>query len=147
MLFRSCDALAGGASDVLGHITVASVYAYADQTLGSWEQRPLFKSHVSRLTSIRRGNPEVDLDILRLLPRYFPDPFQELPLDSSYEPTESPPHPEHEKIFGHLQKYRDARLLVPVGEDHMFFAAMRNKSCKLTPLGQFYWQLANSGKI
>lgn len=44
-----CDALNGGASDVIGNVTVAAVYAYVEQMLGAWDQRPLFKSHVSKL--------------------------------------------------------------------------------------------------
>ncbi len=142
-----CAALDGGASDVIGDVTVASVYAYVDQVLGAWDQRPLFKSHVAKLIPLRTCKPVVDLPILRLLPKYFPDPSHEFPLDPSYEPDAEPDHPEHEEIFGHLQKYRAARLLVPVGEEHMYFAAMNSKSCKLTPLGQFYLYLANSGKL
>ncbi|MCH7862471.1 MAG: hypothetical protein IH998_12455, partial [Proteobacteria bacterium] len=42
------DALGGGAADVLGAVTVPSVYAYVEAALGAWDQRPLFKSHVSR---------------------------------------------------------------------------------------------------
>lgn len=142
-----CAALDGGASDVIGNVTVASVYAYVDQALGAWDQRPLFKSHVAKLIPLRTCKPVVEMPILRLLPKYFPDPSHEYPLDPSYEPDAQPDHPEHEDIFSHLQKYRAARLLVPVGEEHMYFAAMNSKSCKLTPLGQFYLHLANSGKL
>jgi len=38
-----CAALDGGAADILGNVSVASVYAYVDQALGAWDQRPLFK--------------------------------------------------------------------------------------------------------
>ena len=38
-------------------------------------------------------------------------------------------------------------LVCPVGEEHMYYAAMNSKSCKLTPLGQHYWNLVKSGKI
>jgi len=140
-------ALNGGASDVLGKVTIASLYAYVDQALGSWEQRPLFKAHVSKLISLRNCRPGVLPEILRLLPKYFPLPDGEFKLDPSYEPDAAPPHPEHEETFGHLQKFRAARLLAPVGEEHMYFAAMHSRSCRLTPLGQFYWQLANDGKL
>src|SRR6266851_2118095 len=61
------EALQGGASDVLGNVTVASVYAYTDQILGAWDQRPLLKSHVSKLLPLRRCRPQVDPSILRLL--------------------------------------------------------------------------------
>lgn len=142
-----CDALIGGAADVCGKVTLAGIYAYVDEALGGFEQRPLFKNHVSKLFPLRICKPAVDLEILRLLPKYFKTPAAELPLDSSYEPTAQPRHAEHELTFGHLQKLRDARLLVPVGEEHLYYAAMNGKSCRLTGLGRFYWHLSNSGKI
>jgi hypothetical protein len=142
-----CDALEGGAADVCGNVTVASVYAYVDQALGAWDQRPLFKSHVSRLLPLRSCKPVISLEILRLLAEYFPQPEYDFPLDPSYEPDAPPKDPEHERVFGHLQKYRAARLLVPVGEEHLYYAAINSKSCRLTPLGRYYWQLASSGKI
>lgn len=148
-LFTSlvCDALEGGAADVCGKVTVASVYAYVDQALGAFDQRPLFKAHVSRLLSLRRCKPAISFEILRLLSKYFPEPDYDFPLDPSYEPTAPPKDPEHERVFGQLQKYRAARLLVPVGEEHLYYAAINSKSCRLTPLGRYYWQLASSGKI
>ncbi len=148
-LFTSliCDALQGGAADIIGDVTVAGVYAYVDQMLGAWAQRPLFKSHVSKLIPLRKCKPQVPLEILRLLPRYFPTPDAELALAPSYEPEAEPNHPEHEEIFGHLQMYRDARLLVPVGEKHLYHAAINCKSCRLTEQGQFYWRLANEGRL
>lgn len=142
-----CAALEGGASDVLGKVSIASVYAYVDQALGAWEQRPLFKALVSHLISLRNCHPAVPLSLLRLLPRYFPLPDYCFPLDPSFEPDAEPPHPENEEIFSHLQKFRAARLLVPVGEEHLYYAAMNSKSCKLTPLGCFHWSLANTGKL
>jgi uncharacterized caspase-like protein len=148
-LFTSllCAALEGGASDVLGKVTIASVYAYVDQGLGAWEQRPLFKTLVSQLISLRNCSPVVPLEVLRLLPKYFSSIDAELPLDPSFEPDAEPRHPANEQVFSHLQKYRAARLVIPVGEEHLYYAAMNSKSCRLTPLGQFYWSLANNGKL
>ena len=142
-----CAALEGGYADVCGNVTVASVYAYVDQALGAWEQRPLFKSHVSKLIPLRKCKPAVELPILRMITKYFPTPEFDFKLDPSYEPDAEPKNEEHETIFSHLQKYRAARLLEPVGEKHMFYAAMNRKSCKLTPIGQFYWRLVDRGKI
>ncbi len=130
------------------------MYAYADQVLGAWDQRPLLKSHVAKLLPIRKCNPQVDPSILRLLPEYFKTSDYIYPLDASYEhdkheaSAELQAHNrEHETIFKHLQKYRDAHLLVPVGEEHLYYAAIHGTGCKLTALGQFYWTLANQGKI
>jgi Caspase domain len=141
------EALNGGAADVVGNVTVASVYGYADQTLGAWDQRPLFKSHVSKLLPIRNCNPKVPLEILRLLPGYFPTLDYQYPLDKSYEPDVEPFHEENQQIFSHLQKLRSAGLVEPIGEEHMYYAALNEKSCELTPLGRFYWSLVNAGKL
>ena len=54
---------------------------------------------------------------------------------------------EHEEIFSILQKYVKLNLVVPVGEDHMYYAAIHYKSCKLTAQGQHYWDLAKRGTI
>lgn len=141
------DALTGGASDVLGNVTIASLMAYVDQALGPWEQRPVFKSHLSKLRPLRKCKPSVGAEILRKLPTYFPTDTFAYPLDPSYEPDSEPLHPEHQEIFSHLQMLRAARLLEPIGEEHMYYAAMKSKSCRLTPLGRYYWQLARKGYV
>jgi hypothetical protein len=142
-----CDALAGGGSDILGRVTLGSIYAHIDLALGAWSQRPMFKSHLSRFTPLRQCEPDVDAAVLRLLTAYFPTPDFELPLDPSFEPDAEPKDEKNERTFAHLQKLRDVRLLVPVDEKHLYFAAMNSKACKLTALGQYYWQLANEGRI
>ena len=148
-LFTSlvCDALRGGAADVCGKVTIAGIYAYVDETLGGWDQRPLFKIHVSGLVPLRNCQPAVDPSILRLLPKYFESPHDGYRLDPSYEPAAQPEHKQHHTIFDHLQEMRAARLVEPVGEKHMYYAAINSKSCRLTPLGVHYWHLASSGKM
>jgi len=50
-------------------------------------------------------------------------------------------------IFAILQRYRAAKLVEPVDSEHMYFAAMEDKACRLTPLGQHYWHMANKGRL
>jgi uncharacterized caspase-like protein len=142
-----CDALSGGAADILGRVTVPDVYAYVELLLGPWDQRPTFKSHVSRLATIRNCSSQIDVSLLRSLPELFPSPDYEFPLDPSYEPDAEPDDEEHEKIFSQFQKLRASRLLVPIGAEHMYYAAMEDKACALTPLGQYYWRLAENGQL
>ncbi len=143
-----CGALEGGASDVMGDVTVAGIYSYAEQALGPLDQRPMFKSNVSRMLPLRTCRPVVMADALRELTDYFPSARSEYQLDPAHEPdhTQHPPgttpDAAKERTFSNLQKLRAARLVTPVGEDHMFYAAIRSKSCRLTPLGQFYWRRA-----
>jgi len=142
-----CDALRGGAADVLGTVTVASAYAYVDESLGPWDQRPLFKSHVSRLQPLRRAKPAVDVAILRHLPEWFKEPGSEMALDPSYEPAVEPHDSDNEAVFGALQRCRAAKLVEPVGEEHLYYAAINSKTCRLTALGRHYWEMANRGRL
>jgi hypothetical protein len=141
--------LEGGAADVLGDVTVAGLYAYLDEALGPWEQRPLLKANLSTLAALRRCDPLVPLDTLRMLPALFPTSDTEFTLDPSYEPDEDypPVNKEHEAIFKRLQDCNRARLIDPIGEDHMFYAAIHSTGCRLTAMGKRYWRMAKDGKI
>ena len=141
------SALKGGAADLRGHITPGSIYAYVDQALGAWDQRPIFKSNVSRFTSLRKTTPPVPLSSLRKICVYFENPTDEYPLDPTYEETEASAKTEHVAILKDLQKFEGVGLVVPVEEEHMYWAAMNSKSCKLTALGYQYWRLAKERKF
>jgi hypothetical protein len=140
-------ALEGGAADVLGTVTIAGLYSYLDESFGAWDQRPAFKANVDRLHELRRCTPAVPLAELRQICDLFPVADHEFPLDPSYEPSAEPRNPEHELAFSTLQKYRAAKLVRPVGAEHMYFAAMESKACRLTPLGRHYWQVAKAGRL
>jgi hypothetical protein len=135
------SALQGGAADLRGHITPGSIYAYVDQALGPWDQRPIFKTNVTRFTSLRTITPPVAHATLRKLIDYFPTPQDEHRLDPSYEFTEPTADPKKVAIMKDLQKFVSVGLVAPVGEEHMYFAAMNSKSCKLTAVGFQYWRL------
>jgi len=134
-------ALDGGAADIVGNVTVPSIYSYVDQAMSAWDQRPLMKSNVARLSPLRRCWPSVTIAELKKLPEWFPTSDYVFPLNPSFEPSEEPKGHPNEKIFAVLQKCRDARLIVPVEADHLYYAAVNSKACRLTPSGRFYWQL------
>jgi hypothetical protein len=142
-----CGALEGGAADVVGKVTVAGLYSYLDESFGAWDQRPMFKTNVDRLHVIRVCRPAVPLPELRQINELFPVAEHVFPLDPSYEDTEEPRNPEHEAVFKTLQKYRAAKLLDPVGEEHMYYAAMNSTACRLTPLGRHYWHMAKEARL
>ena len=126
-------ALDGGAADVLGKVTIAGLYAYLDECFGAWDQRPVFKANLDRLSELRRCLPSVPHEVLRELPAWFSSADFEYPLDPSYEPDAQPAHAAHEKVFNGLQQCRSAKLVEPVGEDHLYYAAMNSTSCRLSP--------------
>jgi hypothetical protein len=140
-------ALEGGAADVLGRVTIAGLYSYLDESFGAWNQRPAFKANVDRLHELRSCTPAVPLTELRQICELFPAADQLFELDPTYEPSAKPRHREHERAFSTLQKYRAAKLVRPVDAEHLYFAAMEGKGCRLTPLGRHYWRLAKEGRL
>lgn len=142
-----CGGLEGGAADVMGKVTMAGLYAYLDESFGPWDQRPVLRANVDRLHELRRCVAAVPLDYLQRLPNLFLAPDSELPLDPSYEPDADPPHPEHESDFALLQACRAAKLVEPVDAEHMYFAAMQNKACRLTALGRHYRAMVEQGLL
>ncbi len=141
------DALSGGASNLVGDITPGSIYAHIDQSLGPWEQRPIFKTNVRNFTTLRKVQPPIQLSDLKQITELFSDPSIEFQLDPSFEPDSDAPLDENTDKFSILQKFNRINLVVPVGEDHMYYAAMNSKSCKLTVLGAHYWNLVDSDRI
>ncbi len=148
------DALNGSAANLIGDISPGSVYAHIDQSLGEWEQRPVFKTNVQQFVSLRKIAPPISLSDLHLLTEFFTSPGFEFPLDPTYEPEAKgkdegmpPADPENTKKFAILQKYNRLNLLVPVDAANMWNAAMENKACKLTALGEHYRRLVEKGRI
>lgn len=151
------EALSGGAANINGNITPGSVYSYIDQALDAWEQRPVFKTNTHSFVKLRTVVPSIDLSILRSIVDYFPTASSEFPLNPSFEYTNSldcehevvEPYSiqENVKIMKELQKMESVGLVKPVGEEHMYYAAMHSTGCRLTALGYHYWQLVKKGKI
>lgn len=152
------EALKGGAANLQGHITPGTIYAYIDQALGAWdEQRPIFKTNISQFVSIRNVCPRILRSELQFLVDCFPSEDSEFKLNPSFEFTNSPnytvelkkPYADDNnvKIFKHLQRLESVDLIEPIGEEHMYFAAMNSKSCRLTPLGKYYWLLIKNNRI
>jgi hypothetical protein len=78
---------------------------------------------------------------------YFPLPAEVFPLSPEHEPEAEPHVIEKEAIFRDLQRLRNAGLVMPIDEEHMYFAAMHSGNCALTTLGRYYWRLVNNDRI
>ena len=148
------DALNGGAANLTGDITPGSVYAHIDQSLGAWEQRPVFKTNVKQFVSLRKVAPPIPTSELQRITEFFPSPGFEFPLDPTYEPEMKgrdsgmpAPNSENTRTFAILQRYNRLNLLVPVNAPHMWNAAMESKSCRLTALGEHYRRLVEKNRI
>lgn len=148
------DGLSGAAGNLVGEVTPGSVYAHIDQSLGPWEQRPVFKTNVKSFVSLRKVQPPIALSDLQRITEFFPTPGFEFQLDPSFEPelqgrpADAPgPNPENTRKFAILQKYNRVNLVVPDGAPHMWHAAMESKSCRLTVLGEHYRRLVERNRI
>lgn len=148
------DALHGSAANLTGDISPGSVYAHVDQSLGGWEQRPIFKTNVRQFVSLRKISPQIPLSELQQLTALFPYKGFELQLNPTFEPElkgrddDMPePIPENVRIFSLLQRLNRLNLVIPVDAPHMWHAAMECKSCKLTVLGEHYRRLVEKNRI
>ena len=150
------DGLTGSSADVCGRITPASLYSHVDQTLGPWEQRPIYKANVQTFVTLREVAPKIPLGVLRSLPDYFPDATSIFELNPSFEPDREnipeeyksiPVNPENVRIFKELQLCNRHGLVVPVNAEHMYYAAINSTGCKLTALGAHYRKLAVNKRI
>lgn len=148
------DALNGAAGNLVGDVTPGSVYSHIDQSLGPWDQRPVFKTNVKSFVSLRKVQPPISLLELQRITDFFPTPGFEFQLDPSFEPEREnfnpapqSPNPVNTEKFAVLQKYNRVNLVIPVNAPHMWHAAIGSKACKLTVLGEHYRRLVKQGRI
>lgn len=141
------DALSGAAANVIGEITPGSVYAHIDQSLGSWSQRPVFKTNVKSFVSLRSVPLPLPVADLRRITEFFPKAGYEYQLSPEYEPEHPKADPSKTPILAILQKYNRVNLAVPVGTTHPYHAAVESKTMKLTALGEHYRRLVEEGLL
>lgn len=143
------EALHGGASDLLGRTTMADVFAFVDRHLGPWQQRPMFKCHVSQLVPLRSSNPRIGVSSLHRLTEIFVTADSEYPLDVSYEYQSDHDASDRVRAEMHntLRIFRSVGLVSATSEKDLYHVAMEGGSCRLTKLGQYYWHLVKQQRI
>ena len=150
------EGLQGAASNILGKISPASLYAHVDQTFDAWDQRPIYKANVQQSVNLREVEPKIPTEILRNLPLYFWTPSYQYKLDPSYEPNRGeeseklkniPVIDSNVKIYRQLQKCNQHGLVTPTSYPFMWHSAVYSSTVKLTALGAFYWRMAKKGSF
>lgn len=146
------EALNGGAMNVLGEISPSSIYDYVEKSLAPWEQRPVFKANVQSSICLRHEKSRIEIKDLRRITELFYDSHSEIQLSPRYEMDKKDADdktydPEKEEDFRVLRKMNAVNLVVPVGEEYMYWAAIRYKSCKLTARGRQYWNMVATDRI
>ncbi|TCI95093.1 caspase family protein [Tenacibaculum sp. M341] len=136
------DALRGSAADVIGRVTLANLYYFADTLLDAWKQRPVFKSHVSHMISLRNCESKIPNPVLRKLPEYFSED------NSSFSLSENHLHNENlALVTKHLRQYYANGLLTLGTTDSFEAEASKNGVCKLTALGKYYKKIVVENRL
>ena len=141
------SALLGGAADIRGRVSAASIYGYVEQALGSWDQRPLYKSHADRLPPLRCCIPIISDSLIRTLPKIFEKSSTIVVMNKSFEHTMPEAIKENVDLFNKFKEFRNAGLLKTETNKDLYYTALGSEGVYLTLLGQFYWQLADAGRI
>lgn len=141
------DALDGLAANILGNITLPTIYAHIEGALGPWDQRPIYKTYMTKVSVIRKAQPPIDLVELRRLVELFPEPDALYQLSPDYE-YEKVAETEKQSIGRLFKRYRDIGLVCAAQEgDDFYWAAMEARSLKLTQLGRYFWRLIKDRRI
>lgn len=145
------EGLEGAAADHLGHVTALSLYDFTSRAFGAWEQRPVFKSHITQLSPVRICKPWIEPRLLRELPAYFPSADARYTMSPAHEGTRPippgvQPTPE-QAAFDYFKELRNAGLLTTDDNKDLYFVALASEDVYLTPLGRYFWSLAHEGKL
>lgn len=143
------NALAGAAADPFGNVTAASIYNLADSRLSPWQQRPVFKSYVTRTSPIRKCYSQQDLISFRALTeyRFFLEKDREIQLSPgilSIDPTQQTRKAEFISL---LHRFYRAGFIECSDGMSPFEAAMKNKTCKLSKAGESYREMLQSNQV
>ena len=147
------DAVLGGAADALGQVTASAMYAYARRRFGPTTQRPVYKSHATDVTVIRRCKRMIERPELGRLVQLFPIASHQLQLDPEYEPEDEhgnmkqPVNAEKVKDAQLLKRFRDAGLVRSTQGEQFYWTARRSLTLELTDRGKEYHVLISRGRI
>jgi hypothetical protein len=147
------EALNGGAADHMGWVTPQSIYAYVERGFGGWVQRPVYKSHVSELTVVRRCEPLIARLKRDQLIELFPSLDFKFQLDPDYEPDDEhgnrrePVDEEKVKKSNLFKDFRDVGLVKSTSGEQFFWVAKKWGTLELTLRGREYWRLVTAEQI
>lgn len=142
-----CNALAGGNTDILGHVKLTHLYEHADRMLGPWDQRPTFKSNSSRLSVLRKAEPKIDYETLKRITTHFKSSVWSYRLDPSYDRDFKIGNLKNESVMDDFREYYRLGLLRTTDVKYLYTAAEEYRYCKLTDHGKEYWNLVNKELI
>ncbi len=141
------NGLKGQAADLLGHVSTAGLFNLAESLFSAWEQRPIFKCHISGITPIRFCEPKVERSLLRSLPTFFPEPNTIFHLNPAHEITSKNSEEDKVKVFKQLGRLERNGIVRCKNYDSMYEEAMHNGGCILTDYGKFVRLMAEKNQL
>ena len=141
------EGLKGGAADIMGEITAPSLYNFADKMFSPMEQRPVFKSSVTKLSALRKCEPRIELKKLHKIEGLFETDESYYQLDKRHEKSMPEAQPNQVDNLRLLKKYQTLGLVEAEGFEDLYYAAINDGKCRLTPLGKMYWNLVYKNLI
>ena len=145
------EGLEGGAEDHLGHVTALSLHNFASRAFGSWQQRPVLKSHIVRSSPLRVCKPWIDHSLLRCLPDYFSGADARYRMSPAHEGARPIPSgarlTSEQRAFDYFKELRNAGLLTTDDNKDLYFVALDSGEVYLTALGRYFWKLAREDKL
>lgn len=135
--------LQGAAIDIVGHVTVPSLYAYSDSFMGLWEQRPMLKAHLNGLPALRYCKPKIRKDYLRQIIDLFPNPDQEMTMANAEPAKEA----ENARVLRMLRIFRRFGLVQTHSGKTISRELKLGAKCMLTEEGKDIHLLVTKGKI
>lgn len=142
-------ALDGAAADILGDISIASVYTVIERRFNLWQQRPVAKSYITRPIVLRRVRGSLSRKELHRLTSLFPTAEYKYQLTPDHDPerdvnekSRTPEVPDKVEVGRIFKRCRDAGLVrATTQSEDFYYAAQRSHTVELTLFGREYWRL------
>jgi hypothetical protein len=116
-------------------------------------QRPVYKSHSTDVTVIRRCKRIIERPELQRLLQLFPQASYQLRLDPEYEPEDEHGNMKEPVNAGKvrdaklLKRFRDAGLVRSTGGEQFYWTGRKSLTVELTDRGREYHVLISRGRI
>lgn len=143
------EGLKGAAKDISGNISIAGLYACAENMLSPFQQRPVFKSFVDQITPLRNCIPIVsEVDLKKLITAdFFPEPESKIAVNPDILNQKNAEFDIPFDTFLMLNSYEKAGLLECNEGKTLIETTLEWGECGLSVYGKHVWQLVKKDRI
>ena len=143
------EGLKGAAKDILGNVSIAGLYACAENMLSPFQQRPVFKSFVDQITPLRKCIPLVsEVNLKKLITNeFFPDLESTISVNPDILRQRKADFDISFDTFLMLSTYEKAGLLQCDQGKSLIEATLKWGKCRLSTYGKHVWQLVKKDRL